>query len=163
MCSFSDWNAEKTLARRSEHLLAALEPEKDNNKHFTYSFIKMWWKFEITLPKHLLWVSICFWSYSPVTRHCCTLLPEERAQSQTAQTAQRSHSLRGTSCLESFCRWCPRVSTWLRTGEHVSRTVSCTLQEYFPMPILIEFCKVPHSPFHWSRSAIQINPQNILV
>lgn len=123
VCSSLGWNTEKSLAKRSKHWLCALEPEKDNNKHFIYSVIQ-----------HLVkgWNN----SYQPPSLSFCLLLKsqpcdqtllcsphEERSPEPRAQTAQSTHSWRGTSCLERFCRWCPRVLRWLRTGGTCSKDI----------------------------------------
>lgn len=131
---------------------------------------KICWKFQITRTNHLLWVSICFWSYSPMTQpllHSPHWGKEPRVKQ--LRQLQRIHSLRGTTCLERFCRCCPRVPSWLlHTGGTCSKDVFLHL---WNEPVLarahlnriLQTKQLPHSPSHQSGSAIQINPQNILV
>lgn len=162
MCSFSGWNTEKSLAKRSKHLLWNQRRITINTSHIQ-SF-KIWWKVEITLTNHLLWVSICCWSHSPVPRHCCVLLTEERSPEPNSSDSSGDPQLEGYKLFGKVLQMMSKSPYVAQNrGNLFQGHFPASLQEYFPMPILIEFFKVPHGSFHWSESAIQINPQNILV
>lgn len=98
--SFLGWNREKTLAKKSKHWLCALEPEKGNTNHFTYSVIQNLLK----VPNNSYQPpSLSFYLLlklqSPDTATAAFSSLRKGAQSQTAQTAAEDSQLEGHNLL----------------------------------------------------------------
>lgn len=149
VCSFLGWNTEKSLAKKSKHLLCALNQRRIRIITLHIQSLKIWWKFEITFTNHLLWISICFWGYSPMISHCCILPTEERSPEPNSSDSCRGSTAWGAQVAwEGFADDVQESLHGSEQGEPVPRTFSCIseMSLYFPMPILIGFFKLSNCP-----------------